>query len=1252
MQCKCGHENVDGAQFCKSCGEPVDGNELDLNIGDDDQGSIEDLFGQVGGDPTQSEILQIFQDSSSDSEVDDVFDISAPVEQTAPAVPAEPEQDPNAVFDLSGGDSIDDIFAELESGGEKDAPPEVASDNVDDIMGSLEIDTSTADEVMGDVSLDIGDIQSGDESLDDIFSAIESQTEISKDEGLDKTPEQEEIDTISIDDGEEELVTLETSDGGNDEDDDIFAGLNLDTNVGLDSSDSEDLFEIDDSIEEPVEEVDDLTALVQESDSDETSEGGDMDFDLDSFLSDDNDSEDDGMDFGLDDALSDDSGSDEFSLEVEGDDDFSLDFDNILEEDVDDGLGESIIEEEDLMPDSDEEAEIFASFDIEEEDEDETPLPPQIDVLDEEDDDDYEDLLPPKLELDIEEEDDTPLPTQVDVSEEDDDDYEDLLPPKLEVEPLLVEDEEIDIESQPILDEIDDVAEEDAIPVIEEQAVQEPVVAEIAVQKKVVKKQEENIQTLINRLERTPDDDEKYDLIVKIGEKRDPQAIKCLIEQLNYKNRDIVESSIEALGKIGSALAVEPMVRILTTSDDIDLCYQAVRSMGMIGSKIAVDPLLKAIKNKNKNLVYIAIWALGEIGDNNVYSHLRELLNHADSDIRYISALSSGKIMSEELAEDLIAVLSDPVDEVRRASAWSLGEIGYQASVVSLIPLLSSDDHELRRTVIESLGKIGDSESTLHIIDLIPTASRQEKSIISIALGKILDARGCSSLIEFVNFEDDPDVKREAITALGEIQDMMAVEPIVSMLQHERFDVRREAVYALGKIKDETVTSQVIPSIFDTHRQVRTKAAWTLGKLGTVEAITTLINSGDDSCDEVRLEIMNSLGILKTDASVDLLIETLDDKNEDVSEKALWAITQIGDPAVLSLINRIDEDSERLTIKIVRALGNIASIRAVVPLTKLLESSKKVYYSYIEDSLLNIDKMIKSTIFGLPRGEAYDWVRFKIARGLGKAGDDRAFDVLMSIFEDNYEQDDDERANETTVASEEFLQETKRNISYSIAELFGIIGNDVAVEKILDYLTNSENKEVNYWLLQSIGYIGSIKAMDALITIIENQFDLFKLMDIGRAFSLIHGADLNRKLITESKNKSEIVRKSIAFVMGYLKNAQFIDALSVLLKDNSPEVKIVSLQSLEKIANTLAVSHILKVLRDSNADVRKAASHSLGALADPRAIDSLSQLLKDNDVEVRVEAVRALGNIGSSKVVSIIIRATSDTSASVREISA
>jgi HEAT repeat protein len=131
----------------------------------------------------------------------------------------------------------------------------------------------------------------------------------------------------------------------------------------------------------------------------------------------------------------------------------------------------------------------------------------------------------------------------------------------------------------------------------------------------------------------------KYrDTIVALGQLGEP-AVKPLIKGLKSGDVSVRCGCAEALGKIGDARAVDPLIKGLKdrteyqVRQDYKMIYSqsmrtsCAKALGDIGDERAVKPLIKMLKDQDPSHREAAMWALAKIGDERAIEPLIERVN-------------------------------------------------------------------------------------------------------------------------------------------------------------------------------------------------------------------------------------------------------------------------------------------------------------------------------------------------------------------------------------------------------------------------------------------------------------------------------------------------------------------------------------------------------------------------------------------------------------------------------------------------
>jgi HEAT repeat protein len=151
-----------------------------------------------------------------------------------------------------------------------------------------------------------------------------------------------------------------------------------------------------------------------------------------------------------------------------------------------------------------------------------------------------------------------------------------------------------------------------------------------------------------------------------------------------------------------------------------------------------------------------------------------------------------------------------------------------------------------------------------------------------------------------------------------------AVEPLIGVLQQPLWIARRNAVWALGALDDSRAVAPVTAALRDREPGVRENAAWALGAMDASEAVQGLVGALKDVDDRVRKQAAWALGAIGDREAVTGLLEALRDSSKEVREQAAWALGAIGDSRASSgLVAALKDSSADVRRQAAWALGAI-----------------------------------------------------------------------------------------------------------------------------------------------------------------------------------------------------------------------------------------------------------------------------------------------------------------------------------------
>jgi HEAT repeat protein len=168
------------------------------------------------------------------------------------------------------------------------------------------------------------------------------------------------------------------------------------------------------------------------------------------------------------------------------------------------------------------------------------------------------------------------------------------------------------------------------------------------------------------------------------------EALPSLLEALKHSEWLVRLHAVEALGKMRSPAAVEPLLSVLFNDHDQAIREDVVRALGQIGDGRAVEFLV--IVMKEAGLRPLAVEALGQIGDPRAVPVLLGVLEGIDRPAMSRSVAGCGDTWDEEMV-------------TRGAAVRALGAIGDEAAIPSLLKAV--EDTVTRADAAGALARFG-----------------------------------------------------------------------------------------------------------------------------------------------------------------------------------------------------------------------------------------------------------------------------------------------------------------------------------------------------------------------------------------------------------------------------------------------------------------------------------------------------------------------------------------------------------------
>ncbi len=300
-------------------------------------------------------------------------------------------------------------------------------------------------------------------------------------------------------------------------------------------------------------------------------------------------------------------------------------------------------------------------------------------------------------------------------------------------------------------------------------------------------------------------------------------------EILRQKDPFFLEAAAQTLGNIGirDFLAVEALTGLLVQSRFLPVQISVIDALGKIGNYLAVEPLLVVVEDEKRLLRVriMAVDALRKLGDPRVAMRLVAVLKKtADSSFREEIVITLGQLRDPQVAPVLIELLDDVNLVIRKKAGESLLMLR-PPPIALLITALGDRRPHVQQSASMLLTRIGEPATEM----LIATLKRRDapptiRAKAELLLIKVLEAlpKNIPVLIRALDAPSDR-VRLLAVQSLGQINSVKAVPYLLAIKEQEWHYPRslREAAKGALQNIEVKVPKDAWQSAFQLERRSR-----------------------------------------------------------------------------------------------------------------------------------------------------------------------------------------------------------------------------------------------------------------------------------------------------------------------------------------------------------------------------------------------------------------------------------------------
>jgi len=405
-----------------------------------------------------------------------------------------------------------------------------------------------------------------------------------------------------------------------------------------------------------------------------------------------------------------------------------------------------------------------------------------------------------------------------------------------------------------------------------------------------------------------------------------------LVRMLADSDARVRRRAALAVGRIGLADGVEPLIPVLASDADAEVRQMAAFALGLMSDARAKDPLVTALADPSPLVNGSAAEALGLIGD----------ASAADAISGFISRTIQAGAFAQVPGDD---------DDVRRDTPTAACRLAiFALTRLKAYPALAAavlDERANPRLrwwpVAYALQRLEDKRSRPALIMLAGDPNAYARGFAVKGLGALKDASALPVLMPLLS-SGDRGVLIETIRALGRIGDVSAAAPLQKMLHDSAVDttLKVEVVNALGSLHatadaamqlPSSVADDVLDRLTDPNALMRAAALRAIGQIDPDNLLAVLSGLDPDSQWTVRAALATLLGTLPADVALPRLTTMLDDQDQRVVPSVLAALAAIKAPNVVpTLTARLTADDPAVRAAAANGLGALKPADAIKPL--------------------------------------------------------------------------------------------------------------------------------------------------------------------------------------------------------------------------------------------------------------------------------------------------------------------------------
>ncbi|MDH3454789.1 MAG: HEAT repeat domain-containing protein, partial [Desulfuromonadales bacterium] len=375
-----------------------------------------------------------------------------------------------------------------------------------------------------------------------------------------------------------------------------------------------------------------------------------------------------------------------------------------------------------------------------------------------------------------------------------------------------------------------------------------------------------------------------------IAKKWGKPATPYLIETLKSTDTYARTNATELLSSMKSDAFVPDLVSLFNTATP-ETKRSIIKIIGNIGGITGTKLAMSALNDNNWQVRHAAVKCLGTLKAAESVPPLLEKLDEKDPQMKMMAMDALDAIGDKSAAAKMLSLLTDEDLLVRQRATDCLIHIADAKIVPQVIELMRNPDVNIRRCAIEVLKNLKDPNTSE---ELMKALKDSDWWVRQIATSSLTALHGDNNITRgFISLTRDPDenLRRCAVEFFNNVVDPLAFDALIERLEDEDWWVREKALRALGKLKDERAVSRIADLIND--REMGRGVPEALAKIGGDAALEYLIGFLGENSKRLKIETIKALGQMKNKNATDTIKQCLSDPDQDVASQAVETLKEL-----------------------------------------------------------------------------------------------------------------------------------------------------------------------------------------------------------------------------------------------------------------------------------------------------------------------------------------------------------------------